>query len=136
MNLLSINNILLWQAWSDDYLAERIGAESWGFFAHLVPIAMYAFFLIALIAIVMSILNLFKVPGAFKKALLSVLIFGGLLFVAWLLSGNIPEDVAAKTGAGNNLWKLASAGVTAVAVLGLIATLLLLFDLVKGLFKL
>ena len=138
MNYLTMENMMMFmQTWSNEQLAERIKGESWGFFAHLAPIALYAALLIALIALVMSILNLFKVPGAFKKALFGVLGLGLLIALAYFMAGGIPADVKeAIPAAGDGVWKLASAGVAIAAILGAIALILLLFDLIKGLFKL
>jgi len=89
------------------------------------------------ITLIFSILNLFKNPEALKKTLISLVIFGILFAVNYMMAGdsaayNGKHEVMLEAGTTS---KLVEAGIKFSMTLGIIAFLLVVFDTVKSLVK-
>jgi uncharacterized membrane protein len=89
------------------------------------------------ITILFSIINLLKNPAALKKTLISILVFGIIFAVNYMMSGdaaayNGKHEVMLEAGSTS---KLVEAGIKFSMTLGVIAFLLVVFDSVKSLVK-
>ncbi|HFS67580.1 MAG TPA: hypothetical protein ENK67_05135 [Flavobacteriia bacterium] len=82
-------------------------------------------------------MNLFKSPGALKKTLISLVVFGILFALNYMMAGddaayNAKHEVMLEAGSTS---KLVDAGIKFSMTLGVIAFLLVVFDSVKSLVK-
>lgn len=89
------------------------------------------------ITLLFSIFNLFKNPAALKKTLISLVIFGILFAVSYMMAGNGAayngkHEVMLEAGSTS---KLVEAGIKFSMMLGVIAFLLVVFDSVKSIVK-
>lgn len=89
------------------------------------------------ITLIFSIFNLLKNPAALKKTLISLVVFGIIFGINYMMSGdaasyNTKHEVMLEAGSTS---KLVEAGIKFSMTLGVIAFLLVVFDTVKSLVK-
>lgn len=128
-------NLLLFQTWTDEQMQAQMEAADWGQTVYLVPIAMWLVAGVALLAIIWSAINMFKNPAGIKKFALGVLILGVLLALSYFVfsNNNVPENLDGMVGPGVYHW--VGAGITLTGILIGIGLLILVVDLIRGIFK-
>lgn len=131
-----MNLLMFLQTWSDEQMAAEIKNASWGATSHLLVPTLIFVAIVAVVAVVMSLFNMFKNPGALKKALIG---FGALalIFVItyFISSDEVYPELVREFGTSKNTFKWVGAGLTTTLVLFVIGIILLVFDMIKGLFK-
>ncbi|MBA6157273.1 hypothetical protein H3Z83_12190 [Tenacibaculum sp. S7007] len=104
------------------------------------PLVTYSYWLliaVVVVAVVASLLGMFKNPAALKKALLGVLALGVLFLVSYFMSSNgqvMGADGAELVAAGSTS-KWVGTGITFSMILGAIASVFFVWDLLKGIVK-
>ncbi len=104
------------------------------------PLVTYSYWLliaVVVVAVVASLLGMFKNPAALKKALLGVLALGVLFLVSYFMSSNgqvMGADGAELVAAGSTS-KWVGTGITFSMILGVIAGGFFVVDLLKGIVK-
>lgn len=128
-------NLLLLQTWSDEQMQAQMEAADWGATTHLVPIAMWLVVGVALLAIVWSAINMFKNPEGIKKFGLGLLVLALLLAVSYFVfsDGNVPSNL--ENVVSSNVYHWVGAGITLTGILIGLGLLILVIDLVRGIFK-
>lgn len=125
---------LILQTWSDERMATEIANADWGATVHLVPITLALVGGVALLAIVWSAINMFKNPAGLKKFGIGLLILAALAVVAYFMSGGpVPENLQGMVS--NNVYHWVGTGILLTGILIAIGLLILIYDLVRGLFK-
>lgn len=132
-------NVLLFlqdTAWTAEQMKAEMDAAPWGWTANLLVPVIGFIILVTLITVVMSMLNMFKNPAAMKKSLLGAAILGGLLLITFFMaSDKVFPTLVDQFNTSPSTFKWVGAGITTTGVLIVFGLLLLVFDLVKGLFK-
>ena len=120
----------------DDTVAESLDLQN-SLVSPYITFAIVIFILTTFLAVVFSLWNLVKHPKLLKKALISIVILGVLLAIAYATaddsatysaSGNILED-----GEAGSISKWVSTGITYSVILGGVALLGIFADFVKSL---
>jgi|GEM_PF-6168459 len=102
--------------------------------AAFVPIVAGLVVLTAVIALIMSLMSMAKNPGAAKKSLFGILGLAGLLLITYLVSNNKqPEGLEHMVSEGG--MQLVNGALLATAIILVLGILLLIFDVLKGMFK-
>ncbi len=120
----------------DDVVKESLDLQN-SIVSPYITFAKVVFIITAVLAVGFSLLNLIKHPKALKKALMSIIVLGVLLAVAYMLasdaavtnvSGNVLKD-----GEAGSTSKWVSTGIWYSLILGAIAILGIFADFVKSL---
>lgn len=128
-------NLLLFQTWTQEQMQAQIDAAPWGWTVHAVTPTMWLVIGVALLATLWSIFNMFKNPAGIKKlgfgflALLILFVLGYFVFS----TGNVPDNL--KDMVSPSVFHWVGAGMFMTAVLIGIGFLILLLDLIRGIFK-
>jgi len=131
-----MNLMMFLQTWSDEQMKAEIAAAPWGNTAHFIMPTVIFIVIVALVALFMSLFNMTKNPGALKKALFGFLGLGAIFLIAYLTaSDKVFPELVESFGTSKGTFKLVGAGITTTMILILFGILLLVFDAVKGLFK-
>ena len=126
-------NLLLLQQWTDEQMQAQQNAADWGWTANIVPFAMYLVAGVALLAILWSAINMFKNPAGVKKfaiGFVTLLVLAAICYFV-LASGEVP----AGTDVSENVAHWVGAGISMTCILIGIGLLILVIDLVRGIFK-
>ncbi len=106
----------------------------------LITFSTWLFYAAVIITVILSLLSMFRNPENLKKTLLGLAVLGVLLFIAYFLSdSNAVYDAAGaiqpggEEGSATNRW--VGTGIWYSVVLGGIASLFFVWDLLKGLVK-
>ncbi len=126
--------LLFFQEMSNEQLNQAIKADPMGWTTYLVPFTYWFVIIVAIIAIVMSVMNMVKNPENLKSFFLGLLALVVLFLLCWMLStSTVPEDI--KDLVTPARYKLIGGGLMTAGVLASIGLLILLFDLVRGVYK-
>ncbi|MDO6812792.1 hypothetical protein [Tenacibaculum soleae] len=104
------------------------------------PLVTYSYYLligIVIVAVVISLLSMFKNPAALKKTVLGVAALGVIFAVCYMLSSNgnvIGADGAELVGEGS-ISKWVGTGISFSMTLGAVASVFFVVDLLKGIVK-
>lgn len=104
------------------------------------PLVTYSYYLligIVIVAVVISLLSMFKNPAALKKTVLGVAALGVIFAVCYMLSSNgnvIGADGAELVGKGS-ISKWVGTGISFSMTLGAVASVFFVIDLLKGIVK-
>jgi len=104
------------------------------------PLVTYSYWLliaVVVVAVVASLLGMFKNPAALKKALLGVLALGVLFAVSYFMSSNgqVMGADGNELAAAGSTSKWVGTGITFSMILGIIAGGFFVVDLLKGIVK-
>ncbi|WP_369048834.1 hypothetical protein [Tenacibaculum sp. UWU-22] len=103
----------------------------------IVTFSQWLFYITVLIAVVLSIWGIIKNPASLKKTLLGVGIFIVLFFLSYSLASDGavsgPEGIIAAAGSATSKWT--STGIWFSLILGGLAGIFFIGDLIKGLIK-
>ena len=104
------------------------------------PLVSYSYYLlivIVVVAVVISLLSMFKNPAALKKTALGIAALGVVLVVSYFMASNgevIGADNSILAPAGD-ISKWVGTGIRFTIVLGAIASVFFVWDLLKGIVK-
>ncbi|MCF6223837.1 MAG: hypothetical protein L3J34_08925 [Flavobacteriaceae bacterium] len=120
----------------DDVVKESLDLQN-SIVSPYITFAKVVFIITAVLAVGFSLLNLIKHPKALKKALMSIVVLGVLLAVAYMLASdaavtNVSGNVL-KEGEAGSTSKWVSTGIWYSLILGAIAILGIFADFVKSL---
>lgn len=98
----------------------------------------FLFYAAVVIAIVLSLISLVRNPENLKKTLLGLAVLGGVLLIAYFSASSdavldTQGKVLEQAGTATNKW--VGTGITYSIILGGVASLFFVYDLVKGLIK-
>lgn len=92
-----------------------------------------------IVTVVMSLLGLFKNPAALKKTLIGLLVLAAVLAVSYFAASDAAvydsQGVLLKDGEAGATSKWVGTGIIYSLILGAVAAMFFVFDLVKGLVK-
>lgn len=129
-----MNYLLLFQTWTNEQMDIEQQNADMGWSADLVWPTVIAIGIVALIAVLLSVFNMFKNPGALKNFLFGAVALIILAAVGFAISGsNVPEVLSNMVSP--NTYKLVGVGMFMAGALIGIGLLILLLDLVRGIFK-
>lgn len=103
--------------------------------AGIVPFVFYLVIAVAVLALVMTLMNMIKTPKALIGSLIGIGVLAVIFLVAWLMSSSDMPESLVKLGATSGMYKFIGGAIGTAFILMAIGLLFLLFDLVRGLFK-
>jgi len=124
-------NMLQWS--SEGVQAQFEALPGWGqTVTNIVPIVFWLVVAVALLALVMSLINMIKNPSSLINFLIGFAILAGLFLLFWAISSKqVPTGVDASSG----LYQMIGGGIYLTLFLIAIGFLILLVDLIRGAFK-